>query len=143
MSELFEYIMYCIPVIVLVILIVISDWKILTKAGEKGWKALIPFYNVFVSHHIVGMKHIWFILEMIIWTIETVIAAFVEFPLWFELMFLIFTIAFTLASEAVHVNKLCNCFGKGIFFKIGMFFIPYVFPMILAFGSARFNKPEK
>ena len=132
----------CTFAVVLLVLIVISEWKILEKAGEKGWKALIPFYDLFLSHHIVGMKHIWFILEMIIWVIETFIAAVLPFPKWFEIAFLIFTTVFTLLSEVIHINKMCNCFGKGIAFKIGMFFVPYVFPMILAFGPAEYTKPE-
>ncbi|MBQ6387333.1 MAG: hypothetical protein IJH96_01775 [Ruminococcus sp.] len=126
----------------LLIQIAISEWKILEKAGEKGWKALIPFYNIFMSHHIVGMNHAWFILEMIIWTFETFVAAFLDFPLWFETAFLIFTTVFTLVSAAVHANKMCNCFGKGLAFKLGMFFIPYVFPMMLAFGPAEYKKPR-
>lgn len=32
--------------IVSYVLIVIGWWKIFTKAGEAGWKSLIPFYNV-------------------------------------------------------------------------------------------------
>ena len=31
--------------IVSYVLIVIGWWKIFTKAGEAGWKSLIPFYN--------------------------------------------------------------------------------------------------
>ena len=45
--------------ITLFILIIISTWKILEKAGEKGWKALIPIYNVYLLYKIVGMKK-WF-----------------------------------------------------------------------------------
>jgi len=126
---------------VIIILITIAEWKILTKAGEKGWKSLIPFYSIFVSHHIVGMAHIWFILEMIIWFIETVIAAFVEFPEWFELSFMVLTLVFTLVSEIIHINKMCKCFGKDTGFKIGMIFLPYIFSMIIAFGSAKYTHP--
>jgi len=34
--------------IALSILMIIANWKLFTKAGEKGWKYLIPFYNVYV-----------------------------------------------------------------------------------------------
>lgn len=30
----------------------IADWKIFTKAGEPGWKSLIPIYNVYVEYDI-------------------------------------------------------------------------------------------
>lgn len=29
------------------ILILVSNWKLFTKAGEEGWKCLIPFYNTY------------------------------------------------------------------------------------------------
>ena len=29
------------------IFIIICNWKILEKAGEPGWKAIIPFYNLY------------------------------------------------------------------------------------------------
>ncbi len=129
-------------VVALVVLTEVSEWKIFKKAGEKGWKSLIPFYSIFISHHIVGMKHIWFVLEIAIWTFETIIAAFIEFPEWFELLFFIFTTVFTLVNAVIHTSKMCDCFGKGTAFKLGMFFVPYIFPMILAFGSAEYKKPE-
>ena len=34
------------------VLQVIARWKIFTKAGEKGWKAIIPVYNEFVMYKI-------------------------------------------------------------------------------------------
>ena len=28
----------------------IANWKIFSKAGEPGWKSLIPFYNVYTEY---------------------------------------------------------------------------------------------
>ena len=28
------------------VLIIVAQWKIFVKAGQEGWKALIPIYNV-------------------------------------------------------------------------------------------------
>ena len=28
------------------VLVVVGMWKVFTKAGEEGWKAIIPIYNV-------------------------------------------------------------------------------------------------
>lgn len=130
-----------IAVIALYVAFVIAEWKILTKAGEKGWKSLIPVYNVFISHHIVGMSHIWFILEVISWIIEVMLELVNGLPSWVSLAFGIFTIIFTVVSEVVHIIKLCNCFGKGTAFKIGMILIPGLFFLIIAFGESRYQKP--
>ena len=45
--------------IVFYILQVIAGWKVFEKAGEKGWKALIPFYNTYIFFKITGMTT-WF-----------------------------------------------------------------------------------
>lgn len=31
------------------ICLVISRWRIFKKAGEKGWKSLIPFYDIYTE----------------------------------------------------------------------------------------------
>ena len=35
--------------IIYYILLIVAWWKLFTKAGEKGWKAIIPFYNFYVQ----------------------------------------------------------------------------------------------
>ena len=130
-----------VAIIALFFLYAIAEWQILKKAGEKGWKSLIPFYNLYISHHIVGMSHVWFIIEVIIWVIE-IVFEIVKLPhpvvFWFGVAVAIFTII----SELIHVIKMCNCFGKGTAFKVGMALIPEVFLMIIAFGKSKYQKPE-
>ena len=31
------------------VLLVVAYWKMFTKAGEKGWKSIIPIYNIYVA----------------------------------------------------------------------------------------------
>ena len=38
---------------VLCVLMIVCHWKIFTKAGEKGWKCLIPFYNIWTQYKII------------------------------------------------------------------------------------------
>ena len=123
------------------VLFTAAEWRILTKAGEKGWKSLVPVYSVFISHHIVGMSHVWFILEVVIWVIE-IVFELVKLP---EAVVLGFGIAagiFTIVSEWIHVIRLCNCFGKGLGFKIGMLLFPNLFLLIIAYGKAEYQKPN-
>ena len=37
----------------------IALWKAFTKAGESGWKAIIPIYHTYIEYKIAGMKN-WF-----------------------------------------------------------------------------------
>ena len=128
--------------IVVIILLTVAEWRIMTKAGEKGWKSLIPFYSVFVSHHIAGMSHVWFIIEVITWITEITFEVVKSTPEPVVLCFGIATGIFTIISEIIHIIKLCDCFGKGTLFKIGMMFFSAVFFMIIAFGKAEYRKPE-
>lgn len=34
------------------IVLVIANWKIFTKAGEAGWKSIIPIYNGYILYKI-------------------------------------------------------------------------------------------
>lgn len=45
-------------------LYVVGLWKVFKKAGEDGWKALIPFYNTYVLIKIVGLSWWWFLLAV-------------------------------------------------------------------------------
>lgn len=118
-----------------------AEWRILSKAGEKGWKSLVPIYNVFLSHKIVGMSHIWFLVELFVWVVETFFGFIVEAPGLIENVWVLFTTVFTTASAIVHMIKLSRCFGKGLGTAIGCMLLPYIFLPIIAFGSARYTKP--
>ena len=123
------------------LLLTIAQWKLFTKAGEKGWKALIPFYNMFVSHHLIGMRHIWFILDIVFWVIEIVLELIDGTPVWIEKTF--FSVAFlvTIASEILHIIRLCYCYTKSELFGIGLFILPPVFSLIVAFDDSEYHPP--
>lgn len=49
----------------IILLMLVSIWKIFAKAGEPGWAALIPIYNTIVMLKIAG-KPIWWILLFLV-----------------------------------------------------------------------------
>ena len=55
----FNEIVILIIVLLLLIPIALGYWLLFEKAGEKGWKALIPFYNIIVLLKIVGRPWYW------------------------------------------------------------------------------------
>ena len=136
-------IMIIIILLVLDIFYVIAQCKLMVKAGEKWWKALIPFYNIFTAHHVVGMSHTWFILEVFCWITEFVLEVFHGIPPVWALIFAVPTVIITVASEVIYAVRLCNCFGKGTGYKIGTILFPELFLMIFAYGKSKFQKPEK
>lgn len=97
------------------VLIIAAWWMIFTKAGEEGWKAIIPIYNTIVLLKIVG-RDWWWVLLMLIPIVNIVIWVLV----------------------AVDLAK---SFGRGTGFAIGLILLPFVFGLILGFGSDTYRGP--
>ena len=55
---------YFVGILLLSVIYAIGLWRIFTKAGHAGWKAFIPFYNIYIMQTITfGQdKGIWFLL---------------------------------------------------------------------------------
>jgi hypothetical protein len=106
---------WLIVVIALYVLLFVGWWMIFTKAGEEGWKAIIPIYNVLVLLKIVGREWWWIILMLI---------PLVGFVIWI-------LIALDLAKS----------FGRGTGFAIGLIVFPYIFSLILGFGADTYRGP--
>ncbi len=123
------------------VLITAAIWRILTKAGEKGWKSLVPIYNLIVIHKIVGMSNVWLLIDLMLCAFGMILPFMKDSILWIETTSFVISSAFTLVYEIIIINKLCNVFGKGDGFKLGTFFLPLIFIPILGFGKARYAPP--
>jgi hypothetical protein len=95
------------------LLMIISMWKIFTKAGKPGWASIIPIYNIIVMLEIAGRPLWWFILMLI---------PFVNIIIWIIVLI-----------------DIAKRFGKGVGFAIGMLILPFIFFPILAFGDAQYH----
>jgi len=111
MEEIYNIFLFAI-----IILIIVSMWKIFKKAGYKGWAAIIPIYNLYIIQKIIK-KPWWWILLMFIPYIG-----------------LVWTVWST--------NLLGKSFGKKEGFTIGLVLLPFIFYPILAFSSARYTEPS-
>lgn len=52
---------YLVIILAIAVIQIIAMWKIFTKAGEQGWKSIIPIYNVVILFKISGLSP-WLIL---------------------------------------------------------------------------------
>lgn len=95
--------------LVIYVLSIIADYRLFEKAGEEGWKAIIPFYNYFVLCRIVMGDSLWFWL------------GFVPGINVFGRLYIRF--------------KTGEAYGKTTGFNIGMMLLPYIFRIILAFDA--------
>lgn len=99
--------------VLLSILMFMSFWVILRKAGEPGWVMFIPIYNAIVFFRIAG-KPGWWILLM-----------FLPF-----INFIIVIVAYI---------GLAQQFGKHWLYGLGLLFLPYIFFPMLAFGDSNYG----
>lgn len=115
------------------ILMVIAQWKIFTKAGEAGWKALIPIYNIYIFCRIIGINFWYFYLIPIV-VLSVISAAFGSQSNLYTILYAVYFIFIDIFMAI----KLGDAFKKGTGFKVGLVFLPNIFQLILAFGSAKY-----
>ena len=96
-----------------IVLIVAALWKVFSKAGQPGWAAIIPIYNIYVMCKVAGRPGWWLLLMLI--------------------PFVNFIIAIILNVD------IAKRFGKGVGFAVGMILLPFIFWPILGFGSAQYQ----
>lgn len=99
----------------ILVLIIAGFWKVFEKAGQPGWAAIVPIYNVYVLCKIAGR------------------------PGWWLILFFVPIVSFVIAIiVSVDVAK---AFGKGVGFALGLIFLGFIFYPVLGFGSAQYQGP--
>ena len=111
--------------IALIILIIktIAMWKLFNKAGEKGWKAIIPIYNMVILFKISGLSP---------WLVLVYLATFIPYVGWMAVV----------ALNAFLAYQLAKSFGKDAGWAVGLYFLAPIFYMILAFGKSQYIGPN-
>lgn len=120
---------------------IIAYWRIFTKAGQAGWRCLVPVLSQYTAFKI-AWKPFMFFAALIIAAADllfiTLASLFAE--LTFLLMWLIMlTSAATLIMYIVFTHKLSRAFRHGVPFTIGLLLLQPVFILILAFGGAEYH----
>lgn len=93
----------------IVVASLISSWIIFEKMGRQGWEGIIPFYNFYVMCDVLygnGWKCLCLLIPI--------------YNIYFAIMLYI---------------DLSYAFHKGIGFAFGIFFLPFIFLLILAFDN--------
>lgn len=110
--------------IIFYILQVVAMWKIFEKAGEAGWKSLIPIYNLYILLKLIRFNW-WLLLGLLIFIIPIigwVIGAIYMFVL-----------------QVIICYRLSRSFGKELGYTIGLLLLAPIFYLILGFGSAKYK----
>ena len=81
-----------------IVFFIVCHWKIFTKAGQEGWKSLIPLYNAYVQLQITKQPTIWL--------------------LYFFIPFV------NIYFGIKHIHGLSRAFGKDVGFTVGIILLP-------------------
>jgi Family of unknown function (DUF5684) len=104
---------FLIVYLAIVVLAIAGLWTTYSKAGQPGWGAIIPIYNILLMLRIAG-KPAWWILLYLIPFVNIVIGILVAL-------------------------EVARNFGKGAGFGLGLAFFGFIFFPILGFGSAQYQ----
>lgn len=104
---------------VIYVFYVICYWRIYRRAGQPGWAAIVPVYNLWVLFKVAGMSP-WWILGYLLGFIPV-----------------IGPIAVAVIGIVTMVN-LSPRFGHGLLFSLGLIFLGFIFIPILAFSNNRY-----
>ena len=98
------------------VIYIVAQWKIYEKAGQKGWAALIPIYNIYILLKIIGKPSWWLLLIFFVPFLNIILI------IWMT-------------------NLLSKSFGKDVLFTLGLIFFGFIFYPILGFSDAKYIGP--
>ena len=98
--------------LVLNILLIAGQWAVFDKAGQPGWAAIIPIYNLIVWAEVAKKETWWGLLLMV--------------P--FVGIVFLFMLNIEVAKQ----------FGKDAGYGVGLSLLPFVFWPMLGFGNSRY-----
>lgn len=128
-------------------LICVADWRVFTKMGEKGWKSLIPIYNLYLilkncsKTKYLSVTLVSAVLAIVIESIAVVIGEkYGDENVWYIVLGLatfIIQVVLLVVEIKIHYH-VSKSFGHGVGFTLGLVFLPFIFNLILGFGKSEY-----
>ncbi len=125
---------------VLFVLSIAAWWKIFKKAGQPGWKSIVPLYN---GHVLCSLcwKPIYFWITVICTAVSSGISQYLQQSGQTNVLLAILSLVLMIVAAVLSAKlnfKLAKSFGKGTGFGVGLWLLHTVFAYILAFGKAQY-----
>ncbi len=122
--------------VVIWILTIIAYWKMFTKAGEKGWKAIIPVYSTYKIYDITW-KGSMFWLSLAAGIVSSILV-----NIWpdsvVSLIIATIVLVFALVISVMACFKMSKAYGHGVGYGFGLLFLNTIFILILGFGKSEY-----
>ena len=124
------------------ILSVIAYWKIFTKAGEPGWKSIIPFYNSYTQFKITWDAKYYLILIVLAIAMSVITNVTGKEQNGLATAVLAVLTLIVIVISVIADFKLAAAFGHGMAFALGLIFFSPIFMLILGLGSSQYIGPN-
>ena len=133
-------------------LLALAHWRMFAKAGERGWKALIPLYSDYVLFKLVwSARSFWIYVissaafgigfalsgQMVFDTEGTLYLVEASSMFWAviayagSIVWLIYTVLLAVRTSLAY--------GKSAVFGFGVLVAPHIFKLIIAFGKSAYR----
>lgn len=132
---------FVIIVIVIAVLSIVACWKLFEKAGEAGWKSIIPIYNSYILFKICW-KPMMFWIVLALSVVNGAASAITDDPNnWIGIIALLVVAVITI----IQLVMLSKAYGHGGGFAVGLIFLNTIFMLILGLGDSQYvgNPSEK
>lgn len=125
------------------IFVFVAEWCLLNKAGEGGWKLLIPIYGDYTKHKIAGATGIFwgkFALGVFSGLLDLMLGDFVSAEnangLGFVSLLWIICGITGIVLNIMYYLRFSKAFGQAGGFAVGLILLPVIFIPIMAFSSS-------
>ena len=121
------------------VLSIVSLWMLFNKAGDAGWKSLIPFYNLYTQFKLTWKTSMFWVMLLcvLIGPVLGVILVVTEAEALVVLgvLAIIGGVITALVLGIISYVKLGKAYGKSSGFCVGLVFLPVIFQCIMAFDK--------
>ena len=128
----------------LLVFMIICEWRVFEKAGEPGWKCLIPIYNAYIYMKICweGKYFFYMILGMVAAVLLSSVGAASNSSALAGIGGFLMIVAYIaiFVIDVIAMIKLAKRFGKGGGFAVGLILLNTIFLAILAFDSSDYDR---
>lgn len=131
-----------IGVLIAYVLTIVPLWRMFTKAGQPGWKALIPVYSTYILYKISWTTTVFWIL-LIASIVVSLVSTFAADAVMLVLILSIIVYIAAIVIGIMFNYKISKSFGHGVGFTIGLIFLSLIFLYIIAFGKSEYKGPQK
>ena len=141
---MFMILISCIAITALV-LGIIGQWKMFEKAKEKGWKSLIPVYNLYTMCKVTGVNPWWIVVSFVVAVASAVfnsVSPISDPDAWgltiFVILFGLLNFAVSIYFAIIMAVSTARSYGKEDGWAVGLYFLKPFFMFALGIGKSKY-----